>query len=189
MSKLDTTQLTYVPEDDIDCWEKYPKHKWTYESGRLFDSQHIKWSPYETEIFNQRMLSIQLSSNKPLVRQPGFIWIKDTIGSELMTEVYIIRGEIKHMHHVHNQVVLETLNGDIELRLSAFVSLYFKKFTGVISVKTISNEIHKISLRPHRDLSEEKNSDIIKLLKRIYKKTDISINGPEDQAISILLTS
>jgi hypothetical protein len=191
MNKKADTQYLDIPEDDIECWEKYTKHRWVYELTRLLDSQNIKWSPYETNIFNKRELALHLFSNKPLLRQPGFIWVKEPEGDVIITEIYIIKGEIKYMRHVDNDtgVEVDRIIGEIELRLNAFVTLYFQKFTGVISVETHSNEIYHISLRPNRELSEEKNSEVIKLLKRIYKKNDITINGLSDQALHEKLTS
>jgi len=172
MHKRTDTQELDIPEDDIECWDRYPKHRWVYELSRLLDSQSIKWSPYELEGFPERELNIRLFTNRTLLRQPGFIYINRSEGPHLFTEVYITKGEIKLMRHVElrKQTEVLTLNGEVELRINAFITLYFQKFTGVIGIETYSNEIYRIQLRPYLDIISELNQDVIKLVKRIYKK-------------------
>lgn len=169
--KIDTQELD-IPEDDINCWSRYPKHRWVYEMSRLLDSQNIKWSPFEIDELSDLELNIKLFTNKIILRRPGFIYVKRPEGSHLFTEVYIIKGEIKLMRHVELRSQTETLalNGEVELRINAFITLYFQKFTGVLGIETYSNEIHRIQLRSYLDIISELNQDVIKLTKRIYKK-------------------
>jgi hypothetical protein len=63
------------------------------------------------------------------------------------------------------------------------VLLHFSKFTGVITVRTSGIEIHRIQLRPYAFKVYDKNAEAFKLKKRIYKRTDITIIGPADQAL------
>jgi hypothetical protein len=163
-----------IPKDDIECWDRYPKHRWIYELSRLLDAQNIKWSPFEVSVLPDRELNMELFSLKPLVKQPGFIWMKKPEGSHLYTELYVTKGEIKFMRHIDpvTRKELSNLVGGIELRLSAFVALYFQKFTGVIGAETLSNEIYRMQLRPYVDISHETNQELIKLTKRIYKRSE-----------------
>ena len=179
-----------IPIDDIDCWERYPKHHWVYDLSRLLDAQNIKWTPFEHKEM-QREINILLETKKPIVRQPGFIYTKKPEGNRLYTEVYISKGEIKYMRHIDPDTnkELTQLVGEVELRLNAFVTLHFIKFTGVITAETFGNEIHRIKLRPHSDLSQEENSNIIKITKRIYKKTELTLNGLTDRALHNELAS
>jgi hypothetical protein len=188
--KLEMQDLD-MPVDDIDCWNKYPKHRWVYESSRLLESQNIKWSPFETETLDKQIVLINLKSRRLLNRQSGTIWIKSQGGRFAVTETYIVKGEIKLMRHIDAkcQEAAPAMVGEVELRISAFVSLYFQKFTGVITTETYGNEIHQLSLRSSPELLEEKNAEVIKLLRRIYKKTDISLSGLTDQVLRETLTS
>jgi len=171
--KIETHEVD-VPVDDIDCWERYPKYRWVYELSRLLDSQNIKWSPYEVESLPDRELNIKLESNKTLVRQPGFIYLKKSSGQHMFTELYVTKGEIKLLRHIDPKTYeeLSTVIGEVELRINAFMTLYFQKFSGIMTIETYGNEIFRITLRPLRDTSLEANQDIIKLVKRIYKKTE-----------------
>lgn len=179
-----------IPKDDIDCWERYPKHRWVYELSRLLDAQNIKWSPYEVESLPDRELNIKLETERTILRQPGFIYIKKSSGQHMFSEVYISKGEIKLLRHIDPVTLTELpeLIGEVELRINAFVTLYFQKFTGVLSIETYGNEIFRIRLKPLNN-SLEANQEIIKLIKRIYKKSDLTINGLTDQAIRETLTS
>jgi hypothetical protein len=188
--KTDTIELDF-PKDDIDCWEKYTKHRWVYDLSRLLDAQSIKWSPYEIDGLSDKELNIVLQTTKDVASEPGFIYTKKPSGRHLYTEVYITKGEIKLMRHIDSKTGTELPNiiGELELRINAFVTLYFQKFTGVISLETFATEIFRVRLRPYTSPVTETNVEIIKLLKRIYKKTDITINGPSDQVLHETLAS
>lgn len=191
MHKKTDTQEFDIPRDDIECWNRYPKHRWVYELSRLLDSQNIKWSPFEADGLPDRELNIDMFSEKTLVRQPGYIYVKKPEGPHLFTEVYITKGEIKLMRHVElrKQEELPNLIGEVELRLNAFITLYFQKFTGVMATETYSNEIFRIQLRPYLDTSLEANQEVIKLIKRIYKKTDITVSGLKTEILHESLAS
>jgi hypothetical protein len=188
--KTDTIEFD-IPKDDIECWERYPKHRWVYELSRLLDAQSIKWSPYEVDSLPNRELNIDMVSRKALVRQPGYIYMKKSEGQHMLTEMYITKGEIKLMRHIDpiTKKELPSLIGEVELRLNAFVTLYFQKFTGVVGVETNANEIFRIQLRPYVDINVETNQEVVKLAKRIYKKTDVTVFGLADRAIHETLAS
>jgi len=188
--KTDTSELD-IPKDDIDCWERYPKHHWVYDLSRLLDAQHIGWSPYEVSMYPYRELNMKLVSEMTVIRQFGFIYIKPPEGDHLITEVYITKGEVKIIRHIDQNTGKELPNlvGEVELRLSAFVTLHFAKFTGVITCETHGHDIHRIQLRAYSDLSLTTDSEIIKLTKRIYKRTDITLNGLTDRILHESLAS
>lgn len=178
-----------IPASDIDCWERYPKHRWVYESTRLLDSQNIPWSLFCTKTHDSAVKCIDIDSTEPY--KTGEIFVKTPHGIHMLTEVFIVKGEIKHIRHIDPKTreIQSQLIGEIELRLNAFVTLHFQKFTGVITAETYSNEIYRISLKSQSDLGQETNVEIIKLLKRIYKKTDLTLSGLSDQVFQVSLAS
>jgi hypothetical protein len=188
--KTDIHELD-IPKDDIECWKRYPKHRWVYERSRIYDAQNIQWSPIETDEFCYQAPVFELDSNTPVYSRPGVIFVKKISGLVMQSEVFITKGEIKHMRHIDPETgeELPALIGEIELRLNAFVTLHFVRFTGVISVESHGNEIHRIQLKPHLELSQEENQDILKIAKRIYKKNEITINGLTDRALHSELAS
>lgn len=186
--KYETIEVD-IPSDDFDCWERYPKHHWVYDLSRLMDAQGIKWSPYETDELNHKETIMHLVSYKVAVH-PGLIYIKQPTGDQLISEIYIIKGEIKFMRHIDSSGhELSSPIGQLELRLNAFVTLHFQKFTGVISVKSIGNDIFGIQLRPHSEYGLITNQELIKLIRRIYKKTDITLIGLKDRVLHETLAS
>jgi hypothetical protein len=188
--KTDTSELD-IPKDDVDCWERYPKHRWVYDLSRLLDAQHISWSPYEVSMYPYRELNMRLESELPIIRQPGFIYTKTPEGDHLTSEVYIAKGEIKLIRHLDSKTGKELPNlvGEVELRLNAFVTLHFAKFTGVITCETHGHDIYRIQLRAYSDLSLTTDSEIIKLTKRIYKRTETTLNGLTDRILHESLAS
>jgi hypothetical protein len=191
MQKKTDIQDLDIPKDDVECWKRYPKHRWVYERSRIYDAQNIAWSPFPTPELNRQVTNIQLVSDTHVSYNPGTVFTKQKHGLEMITEVFIVKGEIKHMRHINvtSGKELPGLIGEVELRLNAFVTLHFVRFTGVISVETHGNEIQHIRLMPHLDLSQEDNQNILKIAKRIYKKNEITINGLTDRALHNELAS
>lgn len=180
-----------IPKDDVECWDRYPKHRWVYELSRLLDAQNIKWSPFKTKSLTDEELNINLISTNTILYQPGVIYLKRPNEQCVITEIYIMKGEIKMMHHLDSETgkELPSMIGEVELRLNAFITLYFQKFTGVISTDTYANEIFRIRLRPYVEYDSQSDIEIMKLIKRIYKKTDITLSGPADRVLHETLAS
>lgn len=191
MNKKLITHDIDIPTDDIECWERYPKHRWVYDLTRLLDAQGIKWSPFYQAQFPDKEAIIVLDSSTPIVQQTGYVYVKKPQSTCITTEAYIVRGDIKLMRHIDlkSHSINDSVIGEVELRISAFITLHFQKFTGVISIDSISKEIYRIRLKPQSEYALNSNTDILRLLKRIYKKTDLTLSGPTDQAHRELLAS
>lgn len=191
MNKKLETQEFNIPNDDIECWERYPKHRWVYDLSRLLDAQNIKWSPFATDSLTVKESNMRLVSNKSVISDTGYIYVQRANTDYIITELYIVKGEIKLIRYVDpaTGANLSSLHGNTELRLNAFVSLYFQKFTGVFTAKMISDEIYGAFLRPYLGITYESNQDIIKLVRRIYKKSSITVNGLTDQVHQELLAT
>lgn len=179
-----------IPVDDIDCWNRYPKHRWVYDMSRLLDSQNIKWSPFEREDLPHRELNMELLTNSAVVKQPGFIYVDLPKTKPLLSEIYIIRGEIKHIKHldVNTEAELSSLSGALDIRLNAFVSIHFAKFTGVLSTQSYGTNIYKCKLRPW---SNDTDLTTQKLIVRIYRKQNVSSisNGLSDRVLQEIVAS
>ncbi len=170
--KFDINELD-IPVDDIDAWNRYPKHRWVYDVPRLLETQNIKWSPFKTVSLDTEWVSMSLKSNAKIDLKPMHIFIEFPSGASSNTEVYINKGEIKLLRHIDCDQ--KEIIGEIELRINAFVTLHFQKFTGVISVLSFGSDIYQIALRPHSALDINANDNVIKLIKRIYKKHEIQL--------------
>lgn len=159
-----------IPQNDFDCRDRYPKFRWVYDLSRLLDAQHVKWSPFKTNELQDWLHNIVLVGPNDL--RNGEIYIHRPLGDTLYTEVYISKGEIKLMRHIDPATYQElpTLIGELELRLSAFITLHFHKFTGVVVFTSIGNEIYRAQLHPYAHVFNDTNTEALKLKKRIYKK-------------------
>jgi len=173
-----------IPQDDVECWERYSKHRWVYDKMRLLDAQNIKWSPYESELCTVRTAGMDLHSKKGLVHSPAYIYIEKYNGQHILASAYISKGDIGIIRYFDKSTNTESQEsvGNIELRITSFVTMYFPKFTGIVSVELIGTYIVSVILRLHPELALTANTESIKLLKRIYKKNDVAhINGLTDQ--------
>lgn len=191
MQKRTDTQDLNIPKDDLECWDRYPKHRWVFDLSRLLDVQNIKWSPFETDLLKDRIVNMYFETVMPVSILPAFIYIDKPVGEHIFTEVYLSKGEIKLLRHVDKTTgkEIEEPTGNIELRINAFTSMHFQKFTGVLTIESVNNDIMSIRLRAYTEIEQTSNSNIIKLVKRIYKKTDITLSGLTDQVIHETLAS
>jgi hypothetical protein len=130
-----------IPHDDIECWERYPKFHWVYDLSRVLDAQHIEWKPYYDKYLPDRELTIHLETESTLVRQSGFIYTHKPEGTHLITEVFIVKGEIKFMRHIDpiTNAKISSLVGGIELRLNAFVTIHWSYFVRDSLTRHIQN--------------------------------------------------
>jgi hypothetical protein len=191
MQKKTDIQELNIPKCDIECWERYPKHHWVYDLSRLLDAQHIKWSPYQTRELPDKIINMYFDSPRDVIYDTSFIYIEEPTGNKLWTEIFITKGDIKYLRHIDIKTRQEKpgMLGEVELRINAFVTLHFQKFTGVISIQSVGTDIYSIRLHPISELALETNQEVIKLVKRIYKKTDLILHGLTDQVLHETIAS
>jgi hypothetical protein len=101
---------------------------------------------------------------------PNLIYLAPPIGQRLTVDVIIHKGEVKWVGVIDSALVVsEDIPGEVDLCINAFAVLYFKKFSGIISVDTIGNHIYAARLRP----TSEKciyPASTEKILNKIFKK-------------------
>jgi hypothetical protein len=173
-----------IPKDDIECWERYPKHRWVYDNMRLLDVQNVKWSPYESSLCKIRVAGMDLFSEKGLAYSPAYIYVEKYDGQHILASAYMSKGDIgliRYFDKSTNTELAESI-GNVELRITSFVTMHFPKFTGIVSAELIGTHIVSVMLRLNPELALIANTESAKLLKRIYKKNDVvHINGLTDQ--------
>ena len=181
-----------IPKDDVECWNRYPKHRWVYDLSRLLDVQNIKWSPFYVDLLPDYAVSMYLESTNSISYVPAWIYIKNPSGKQVLSEIHIIKGDIRHIRYIDKlsgDIITESV-GDIEIRINAFITIHFQKFTGIITTETIGNGIYSIRLRPMSDLALSANTNITKLIKRIYKKNNVvHISGLTDHTLHDTIAS
>lgn len=181
-----------IPQDDIDCWNRYPKHNWVYDSSRLLEKQQVQWAPFKTDLLDTSIPAFILHSAANIGYNSANIYIQESQGDQTLAEAYIVKGELKYLR-LFDTTSLEEINecrGYVNLKINAFVSLYFQKFTGVISAELVGNVIYRMSLKPLSHLGITQNAETSKLIKRIYKKTDlVHLNGLTDQKLHETIAS
>ena len=183
MHKKTDIQDLDIPTDDVECWERYPKHRWVYNLSRLLDAQGVKWSPFKTNELDFEQQDLELQTDQDIKYKSGSIFVKKPEGHQILSEVYLVKGEIRLIRYFDKTSLKETDSfvGNLELRINAFVSMHFQKFTGVISLEFSGNDVMSVKLRASPELGDTVNPDIIKLFRRIYKKSDSTLNGLTDR--------
>ncbi len=162
------------PQTDKDCWEKYPHLNWVYNTPRLLDSQHVSWAPFLTEAFTHGLEIFMYDKKLKFSGEdlPHLIYVAPPAGEQITTDVIIQKGEIRWLGHIEPpDTISENITGEVDLCINAFVTLYFKKFTGIISVDTIGHYIYAVSLHPTWSMGSFYSEEAQKILKKIFKKT------------------
>jgi len=67
--KFDTSNID-IPKDDIECWQRYTKHRWVYDLSRLLDIQNIAWSPYKSDTCYNQVANMNLISINNVICDP-----------------------------------------------------------------------------------------------------------------------
>lgn len=175
-----------IPHDDFDCWERYPRYRWVYDVSRLLDAQHIKWTPFQGTELSYKIPAMNFELSNPVEYKSADIYIDKPTGIHIISEVCIIKGEIKSIRYFEKNSLspITSETGNLELRINAFVSMHFQKFTGIITITTIGNDIYAISLKQLSELALIGNAEITRLTKKIYKKTVIcQVTGLSDHTL------
>ena len=159
-----------IPVSDYECWQRYPRYRWVYELSRLYDSQNIAWSTTEIDSFVQKHTNL---SGQDIPGSLGTIYTQQFSEKTIKTEVFLVKGEIKKYSHCSE---IEE-SGELEIRVAAFVSLHFSRFTGIITMEISGKDIVRISLKPESELAHIEDKELVKLIKRIYKKQEVPIIG------------
>lgn len=179
---MDIHKTYKIPTTDASAWDQYSTFNWVYDTQRLLGAQHIKWSPFFGHRFNQSIPIHHFDSEVVLIedvpylspgeRRPGHIFIAaPEVEKHRFTETVIVKGEIKMaLQTENNETPTSNIIGEAELRVYAFVTMYFKKFTGCASFETYGNEIYVAKLRPTRTILPIYEADVPKLLKRHLKR-------------------
>jgi hypothetical protein len=149
-------------------WEKYNKLKHLLQSTTLLDFQHVEWSPFSTNIASFPIDIFPCSESK--------IYISKHTENKMISHVVICKGEIKQINHFDtNYNPADNLQGELDLKIGAFVASSFKKMSCIITVHSIGNTIIKIDLHPDFDyLDREDNQENIKAIKKLYNRREWS---------------
>lgn len=179
---MNIRQTYRIPSTDKEAWEQYNTLNWVYDTQRLLDAQHIKWSPFygcpfryaiPIHHFDNEVLIIE---DNPIMlvgdKIPGKVFIENPgIEKHRFTETVIVKGEIKMVIQTEDNLSpTNSLVGEAELRIYAFVTMYFQKFSGCASFETYGNEIYATKLRPTSSMLPNYEADVPKLLKRHLKR-------------------
>lgn len=114
---------------------------------------------------------------------PGEIFVKPIEGDALTTDVVLLKGEVKWLAHhrvgeevpntfptQYQRMVLEEINGNLELRISAMAKMALPKFTGVISVVSIGTTILGVRLRMTQEAVSQYPDNWMQNVVKLYNR-------------------
>lgn len=138
----------------LDDVAKNPKLHWACQTTNILDDQHISWSlvtdgkhPMAINAFNYGTgVTISKVSPRDGVLFFGNIFVEDIDGDYLFTDIVMHKGNIKNITHRAGNDIIWAQNGDLFLKINAFINMHFNKYTGYICFQSKGRSIISISL-------------------------------------------
>jgi len=157
------------PEANKDAWTLYTKYNRVQQTSVLFDFQHVEWSPFEDSNYTLKHTAFNIED------YVGDIYTAELTGDSLSTAVAVNKGDIKWIMHYNEKTLipLNDIRGSLELRIGAFVTTAFKKFSGIVTFKSIGDDIVAIDLKVDDKFIESlDDEELNKNIKRLYNRRD-----------------
>jgi len=154
------TKFTYdTPEE---AWVGQPKLHVLHNVIALLDYQKIEWSPFKQDnlihtvpTFTENVTPIDISFDK----KTSYVYtnLGDTTARSSVN-IWVNKGEIKW--------ISATNNGDILLRVTAFVSLFCSKYSGYLKLHITGNIITNGSIVFDSSIKNQLSEDLIKKINK-----------------------
>jgi len=163
-----------IPKDNTECVKRYPHLQRLYISTNLLTWSNVEWSfmPGGASV-PVNTLSVDASDSiaNHVHSCDNSVYVHDLdYSKEVLSDVVINRGECRSFLHYDTELnVLDNVPADLELITRAFCIENLRKFSGIISIRTIHKALYSISLKPNSDIMHCYDSDMIKSLRKYYK--------------------
>jgi hypothetical protein len=157
------------PRTSVEAWTQYPKFNKVQQTSILFDFQHVEWQPFADDKFNVEHDAYNIEG------YTGKIYTKELKGDELTTYVAINKGEIKWIAHAPKGTYAfeEEIRGSLELRIGAFITTVYKKFSGIVSFDSVGDDVVAVNMHINKDFAEAiTDEDLAKNIKRLYSRRE-----------------
>ena len=162
----------FIPTDDGDCWDWYPKQRWTYDKLKIAQTQGIRSGSYQTPpkkfpVFskpNTNLKGMGIEGKAILSRsdfekysKPAHMWMELFTGQHISTDCAIVNGEVKWRRHATGLVWHEGMFKHwiiqskpmlhLEHFLNGWVGQHMANYTGLMNFETIGGHIIETHLR------------------------------------------
>ena len=157
------------PKTNIEAWVEYPKFNKVQQTSALFDFQHVEWQPFEDDQFNISHPAFNIDGYE------GNIYTKPLRGDDLTTYVAVNKGDIKWIAHTPRGTFEfeDQIRGSLELRIGAFVTTVYKKFSGIISFDSVGDNVVAVNMNISKDFAGAITDDeLTKNIKRLYSRRE-----------------
>jgi hypothetical protein len=156
------------PRIDREAYTRYPKLNWVYDLTRVLDAQNIQWLPFLQEPFYHS----EPQFLNTITEVSTDVYLEENTGQVKFTQAIVQRGEVKwlaHWDHFSEQFEDEVV-GAVDLRISAFVTMYMQKHSGCVTFESVGSDIRRVWLKPFQPALAQFPPEAEKLFKKVYKK-------------------
>lgn len=140
------------------------KYMWTMDTAYILNEQQLIWSPFKNET-----LTFPLPAINSDLENTGTIYIEEPTEEKINTCLLLSKGELKHIFQYTEKDILTSIDGNSELRVMAFTTIHFKKYTGILNFSSYGKNIISITTHLEQNNPFINNSIWAKSLAKLYK--------------------
>ena len=169
---VDCPEDIFIPTDDPDCWELYPRHRWIYDKLRIAESQGLACGPHglvppEFPVFSKPVINLKgmgvgscaLLSPADYERayQPGHMWMPLLEGDHVSTDCAVDNGSVVWSRHAtgvpwrggmfKHWTIHAASRPALDTFLAHWVREHMAGYTGMMNFETIAGTIIEAHLR------------------------------------------
>lgn len=163
-----------VPSNNTECIKRYPELQELYLTPVVLSWSKANWSLLpDTSKMRIPIVSTLIDPNKLLKHYKdtdNAIWVdKFDRDQEVVSDVVIHRGECRHFLHYHKEDIIKDISVDRELVIRAFCIEKLRKFSGIVSIRTVDKSVYTVSLKPNSYMLEHYSTEMHKSYMKYYK--------------------
>jgi len=162
-----------VPGLNRDCVEKYPHLQDLYLTPVILTWGRVPYSLASVPGMIQLPLLTTGYESDDTFRDfsdDGSVYVQPVdFDAEVFSDVVVHRGECKEFLHYREGEVVDSVLGNTELIIRAFSVEKLRRFTGIVSVRTINKVIYSISLKPNQNIVKHYSENMHKSYIKYYK--------------------
>ena len=162
-----------IPKNNHECVERYPHLKHLYITTNVLSWGKKPWDFSDT--LNGTLVplvTLDLENSDSISKSvSGYHVYTENLdlSCEVLSDVVVHRGECRNFISYSTDNEITELTPDTEVIIRAFAIEHLRKFTGIVSFRTVHKSLYSLSLKPNTDIIDLYNDEMIKSLRKYYK--------------------
>ena len=162
-----------IPSDNHECVLRYPHLKHLYITTNILSWGKKTWDFTNTcNGTDVPLVSLDFENSDSFKDQKQGLYVYTDyldFNQEVLTDVVIHRGECRDFFSYKTNNTPCDITADTEVIIIAFSIEHLRKFSGIVTFRTIHKSLYSLSLKPNTDIIDLYSDNMIKSLRKYYK--------------------